>query len=163
MAFWDKVRSVATQASSQIKASTSELSLRLADEVKKYKNKDYLVAILTGCVYVAQADNGIQQNEKSAMSGFLSISEELKVFGAADVIATFDEAVKLFDFDPTLGRAEALKRIGKIKGNVGAAKTLVRVCINLANSDQDFSEKEKVAVRDIVTELGLNVTEFLPA
>jgi tellurite resistance protein TerB len=163
MAFWDKVKSVTAQAAAQLKATTSELTLRLSEEVSKYKNKDFLVAVVTACVFVALADNNISAEEREALGQFLKISQELKVFDADDVFAEFERAKGLFAFGYALGETEALARIRKIKGNEGAARTLVRVVVNLANSDGDFSKDERNAVSKIATELGLNPAEFLPA
>jgi tellurite resistance protein TerB len=163
MAFWDKVKSVAGQAAAQLKSTTSELSLRLSEEVSKFKNKDFLVAVVTACVFVALADKTIKPEEREALGQFLKISAELKVFDGDEVFAEFKRAEGLFVFSYELGEAEALGRIRKIKANEAAARTLVRVVINLANSDGDFSKDEKIAVGKIATELGLNPAEFLPA
>ncbi len=95
------------------------------------------------------------------MANYLRISEELKVFNGQEIVDEFNKAVALFEFDFNLGKSEALKRIAKIKSNVGAARTLVRVCISLANSDNDFDPKEKDVITLIAKELGLDPSEFL--
>ena len=161
MSFLDRVKAAATTAASQIKTRSTELSSRLADEVTKYKNKDFLVAIVTGSALVALADGTISPEERSAMANYLRISEELKVFNGQEIVDEFNKAVALFEFDYKLGEVEALKRIAKIKSNEGAARTLVRVCISLANSDNNFDAKEKAAVTQIAKELGLDPSEFL--
>lgn len=161
MSFWNKIKQAGTQAATQLKASTSELSLRLSEEVKKYKNKDFLVAIVTATALVALADGKIDQAERTTLANYLRVSEELSVFDGQEVVDEFNKAVALFDFDFVLGQTEALKRIAKIKNNVDAARTLVRVCISLANSDGVFDQKEKDIVTLIAKELGLNPSEFL--
>jgi tellurite resistance protein TerB len=116
---------------------------------------------VTGSALVSLADGVIKPEEKSAMANYLRISEELKVFNGQEIVDEFNKAVSLFEFDFTLGKTEALKRIAKIKNNEGAARTLVRVCISLANSDNDFDPKEKEIITLIAKELGLNPSEFL--
>jgi tellurite resistance protein TerB len=160
MSFLNKLRAVGDQVASQLKTTTSELSLRLSDEVKKYKNKEFLVALVTATALVALADGNIDQAERTTLANYLRISEELSVFDGQEVVEEFTKAVALFDFDRGMGEVEALKRISKIKKNVEASRTLVRVCISLANSDGNFDQKEKDVITLIVKELGLNPSDF---
>jgi tellurite resistance protein TerB len=160
MSFLNKLKAVGGQVASQLKSTTSELSLRLSEEVKKYKNKEFLVALVTATALVALADNNISQEERTTLANYLRVSEELSVFDGQEVVEEFNKAVALFDFDRSMGEVEALKRIAKIKKNPDAARTLVRVCISLANSDGNFDTAEKVVVTKIVKELGLDPSDF---
>ncbi len=90
----------------------------------------------------------------------MQASDELKVFKIDDVIAAFNASVAKFDFDATIGKGEALRKIAKIKGKAGADRLLVRVCCAIGAADGDFDAQERTAVVTICTELGLDPAEF---
>lgn len=150
MSFWENV-----------KKSTAEYSQRLSDEVSKYKNAKFLTSVVTGCAFMAMADGTVSAPEKQKMIGFLKNSAELKVFKFEEVIAAFNEAVGLFEFDFELGKIEALKRIGRMRDNPDAARIVVRVVIAIGNSDGNFDAKEIKVAEEITKELGLNPSDFL--
>lgn len=143
-----------------IKKMGKDASAKLAGEVSKYKNKDFLNAVVAGCALVAASDGAISSAEKQKMLGFISNSDELKVFDAGDVIEIFNKTVSKFDFDFEIGKAEALKVIAKIKNDSGASKLMVRVCCAIGASDGNFDVAEKTIVVAICRELGLDPSEF---
>lgn len=132
----------------------------LAKEVGKFKNKEFMQATVAGCAIIAAADGSISSSEKQKMIGFIQNSDELKVFNTADVIAEFNKFVSGFEFDAAIGKAEALKAVGKLRNNVDAARLLVRVCIAVGASDGNFDPSEREAAKQICKELGLNASDF---
>jgi len=133
---------------------------QLSAEVTKYRNKDFMQAIVAGSAIVAAADGTIASAEKQKMAGFLRNSDELKHFDTNEVIAFFNKITESFEFDAEIGRAEALRTIGRVKGNPDQARLLVRVVCAIGASDGNFDESEKAAVRTICNELGLNPQDF---
>jgi tellurite resistance protein TerB len=132
----------------------------LTEQVKKFKNKDFMDAVVAGCAVVAAADGSINANEKQKMAGYISRSEELKVFDMSDVIARFNHYVGNLEFDAMIGKQEALKSIAKFSGKPEMGRVIVGVCSAIGAADGDFDDKEKAAVRDICNSLGLNPSEF---
>lgn len=132
----------------------------LTTEVGKFKNKRFMEATASACALIAAADGEVSSAEKLKMSGFIKNSPELKVFDLSDVIKVFNDACAKFEFDAQIGQAEALKIIGKLKGNHGAGRLLVRVACAIGASDGDFDEKEKAACRLICLELDLPPADF---
>lgn len=145
---------------SWLKAKGAQAREALTAEVCKHKNRKFMEATANGCAMVAVASNGAGPEEKQKMIGFINNSPELKVFSLTDVLAVFNDAMSKFEFDPQIGQAEALKVIGRIKDNEGAARLLVRVTCSVGASDGDFDEKEKAACRLICMELGLSPADF---
>lgn len=133
---------------------------KLTSEVMKFKNDKFMEATTASCAIVSAADGEISLAEKQKMIGFINMSPELKVFNVADVIKSFNAHCEKFEFDHQLGQAEALKVIGKIKNDPGAARILVRVACSIGASDGTFDDKEKAACRLICAELGLNPADF---
>lgn len=132
----------------------------LQDSVTRFKNKEFLDATVAGCALIAAADGTIDAKEKETMAGFIQRNDALKVFDMAEVTKSFNKFTDNFTFNATIGKADALKAVGKIKTNTEAARVLVRVCCAIGMADGDFSAQEQTAVKEICVELGLNPSEF---
>ncbi|MDR6553152.1 tellurite resistance TerB family protein [Paenibacillus qinlingensis] len=132
----------------------------LTDQVKKFKNKDFMDAVVAGCALVAAADGSVDSNEKQKMAGYMSRSEELKVFDMSDVINRFNHFVGNLEFDSMIGKQEALKAIAKFRSKPEVGRVIVGVCSAIGAADGDFDDKEKAVVRDICQSLGLTPGEF---
>ncbi|TWH64315.1 tellurite resistance protein TerB [Azomonas agilis] len=132
----------------------------LSTEITKFKNREFMDAVVAGCALVAAADGSISAAEKQKMVGFIQNSAELKAFDLKEVIQSFQDISGKFEFDSEIGRAEALRIVGKLRGKEDAARLLVRVCCAIGNSDGEFDVKEQAVCRTIATELGLNPADF---
>ncbi len=143
-----------------LKEKGNEARARLTAEVSKFKNRTFMEATVASCALVAAADGTISSEEKQKMAGFIRNSDELKHFAMTDIIAFFEKVVGNFDFDAEIGRAEALKVIGRLRGNEEQARVMVRVACAIGASDGNFDANEKAVVRTICTELGLNPADF---
>ena len=137
-----------------------EQTTNAGEAIKRFKNKEFMDAVVAGCALVAAADGHIDASEKQKMAGFIHRSEELKVFDMNTVIKQFNKFAEGFEFDHEIGKGEALRTVGKIKKNEEAAKLLIRVCCAIGAADGDFDDDEKAMVREICTELNLNPGDF---
>ena len=143
-----------------MKDKGNEVRARLTAEVSKFKNRAFMEATVASCALVASADGTISSEEKQKMAGFMRNSDELKHFAMPEVISFFEKVVGNFDFDVAIGKAEALKVIGRLRGNAEQARVMVRVACAIGASDGNFDQKERAVVRDICVELGLNPADF---
>ncbi|HBO6963449.1 MAG: Tellurite resistance TerB [Pseudomonas sp.] len=143
-----------------LKNNVESARSKLALEVTKFKNRDFMDALVAGCALVSAADGNISAIEKQRMAGFIQNSDELKVFDLKDVITSFNGFCQKFEFDAEIGKAEALRAVGKIRNKPDAARLLVRVCCAIGSSDGQFDESEKTVCRGICVELGLNPADF---
>lgn len=143
-----------------LKTNTEAARARLAEEVGRFKNKDFMNGAVDAVAMMALADGTISSEEKQKMIRFFEMSPELKVFKTSEVIAEFNDMVSKYEFDKDLGEAEALKSIGKLRTNVDAARVLVRLALAVANSDGNFDESERLAAVKICKELQLNPADF---
>ncbi len=143
-----------------LKDKGNEARTRLTSEVSKFRNRTFMEATIASCALVAAADGNISSEEKQKMAGFIRNSEELKHFDTAEVITFFEKVVANFEFDAEIGKAEALKLVGRLKGKDEQARIMVRVACAIGASDGNFDEKEQNVVRKICVELGLAPTEF---
>ncbi|TXK84803.1 tellurite resistance TerB family protein [Paenibacillus sp. N3.4] len=145
---------------STFKSWFSSAKTGLSDQVKKFQNKDFLDAVVAGCAIVAAADGNISHAEKEKMIGYISRSDELKVFDISNVIARFNHFTSNFEFSGMIGKQEALKVIAKFSSKPETGRIIVAVCCAIGAADGDFDDTEKKAVRDICTTLNLNPSEF---
>lgn len=143
-----------------MKDKGNEVRARLTAEVSKFKNRAFMEATVASCALVAAADGTISSEEKQKMAGFIRNSDELKNFTMPDVITFFEKVVGNFDFDAAIGKAEALKVIGRLRSNPEQARVMVRVACAIGASDGNFDQKERAVVREICVELGLNPADF---
>lgn len=143
-----------------LKQNAEQARSKLAAEASKFKNRSFMEAVVNGCALVAAADGNIDSSEKQKMAGFIGRAEELKHFDMSQVIEVFQKTASDFEFDHAIGKASALKTIGKIKGNEEQAKLLVRVICAIGAADGDFDDQEKAMVREIAKELGLDPADF---
>jgi tellurite resistance protein TerB len=149
MSFWNK-----------LKESGKSVRDSLSDEVKRYKNKDFMEASTAICAWVAAADGQIDTEEKQKMIGFIKQSNELSVFNQDDVIASFNSYAGKFEFDSSIGKGEAVKAISKLAKDPGAARLLIQVGVAIGASDGDFDAEEKAVCREACVALNLNPEEF---
>jgi len=143
-----------------LKDKGMEARSRLTAEVSKFKNRTFMEATVAACALVAAADGTVSAQEKQKMAGFIRNSDELKYFSMTAVIAFFEKMVGNFDFDAEIGRAEALKVIGRLRGNAEQARVMVRVACAIGASDENFDQSERTVVRQICVELDLNPADF---
>ena len=143
-----------------LKGKATEVSNTLKDEVKKIKNQSFLEGVVAGCTLVAFADGAVSPQEKQKMMGFIRNSDALCAFDSGDIIKLFEKFSARFEFDRSIGEADALQAVGKIKKNENEARLLVRVCCAIGSSDGTFDALEQEVVRKICRELGLNPADF---
>lgn len=143
-----------------LKSNAAMAREALTTEVAKFRNRHFMKATAAACAMIAAADGEVTAAEKIKMTGFINNSPELKVFNLNDVLAAFNDATSKFEFDFHIGEAEALKTIGKLKGNDSAARLLVRVACAVGGSDGNFDKQERAACRQVCLELGLSPADF---
>jgi tellurite resistance protein TerB len=138
-------------------AAAKKLAL---DEVGKFKNAKFHEGVISACAMMAYADGIVDPKEKQKMMGFIQNSDVLSVFKIEDSIALWKKWAAKYDNDKDFADMEALSAISKLRADAGAARTLVRVVILVANSDNNFDKDEIKTAVTICRELGLDPSEF---
>ena len=143
-----------------LKGKANEVSNTLRDEVKKIKNQSFLEGAVAGCTLVAFADGVVRPEEKQKMMGFMRNNDALCAFDSGDIIKLYEKFAGRFEFDRSIGEADALQAVAKLKKSENEARLLVRVCCSIGSSDGTFDALEQEMVRKICRELGLNPADF---
>lgn len=128
-------------------------------ELKKFRSKDLLQAIVAGSTMIAYADGAVNAEEKQKLLGFVRSSEQLSVFESDKVIETFTQYLSRFEFDVNIAAGEALQKIAAFRGKP-EAELIVRVCLAIAKADGSMDAKEQQALGQICQSLGLDVKNF---
>ncbi len=149
MSFLDSIKQSVVNASNSVNA-----------ELKKFRSKDLLQAIVAGSTMIAYADGVVSAAEKQKLLGFVRTSEQLSVFESDKVIEAFTLHLARFEFDAIIGAGEALQKIAIFKGKP-ESQLIVRVCVAIANADGNFDDNEKKALAQICQILDLDIKNFI--
>jgi len=143
-----------------IKQSVTSAANSMNSELKKFRSKDLLQAIVAGSTMIAYADGAVTADEKQKLLGYVRSSEQLSVFESDKVIESFTQYLSRFEFDVTIAAGEALQKIAAFRGKP-EAELIARVCLAIAKADGNINSKEQHALDQICQSLGLDVKNFL--
>lgn len=143
-----------------LKTNFAAAKKAVTDEVGKFKNAKFHEGVIAGCAKMAYANGIVDPKEKQKMMGFIQNSEVLSVFKIEDSITLWKKWAAKYDMDKDFADMEALQAIAKNKSDSGAARTLVRVVIMVANSDGEFDKDEIKAAIEICRELAVDPADF---
>ena len=87
-----------------ITKNVNDLRNKAKEEVAKFKNADFLNAVISACAKMAYADGMVDPKEKQKMMGFIQHSEALQVFDTTVVIDTCQKISNKFENLSTLKR-----------------------------------------------------------
>ena len=145
--------------------NTSEWLKQQADNarnvVNKYMGKDLTEALVAGSALVSTADGIIQPSEKDKLLEYFRTSQEMRGINSNEVTSRFNYYVQRIQTDPSMGKAEALRAIGKLASKPDAARLVVRLCSAIGFADGEFVPKEKQMVVEICREVNMDPREFL--
>ncbi len=143
-----------------LKKSVLDVTQSMKLELKKFRSKELLQAIVAGSTMIAYADGEVSPSEKQKLMGYVRNSEQLSVFDTDKVIESFNQYLTRFEFDATIASGEALQKIAVFKDKP-EAHLIVRVCLAIANADGHFDSAEQQALDQICRSLNLDIKTFI--
>ncbi|HBV89327.1 MAG TPA: tellurium resistance protein TerD [Desulfosporosinus sp.] len=129
--------------------------------VNKYMGKDLTEALVAGSALVALADGVIETSEREKLIDYFRTSQEMRGINIHEVDSRFNYFVQRIQSDRMLGKAEALRTIGKLASKPDAARLVVRLCCAIGFADGEFAPVEKQVVEEICREVRLDPREFI--
>jgi len=129
--------------------------------VSKYMGKDLTEALVAGSALVAMADGIIEPSEREKLLDYFRTSQEMRGININEVDSRFNYFVQQIQRDSMMGKAEALRAVGKLASKPDAARLVVRLCCAIGFSDGEFSPVEKKIVEEICHEVNLEPREFI--
>jgi tellurite resistance protein TerB len=125
----------------------------IAREIERFRNRHFLEATMAASALVAYADGEVKISELNTLDQALDAIHELQIYDphdAVDLYRDFADALRAGEKD---ARSEALKAIARIKGDPHEAKLLLKVCMAIGKSDEEFKDAERAAVEAICAAL----------
>lgn len=129
--------------------------------VNKYMGKDLTEALVAGSALVAIADGVIDPSERQKLIDYFRTSQEMRGININEVDSRFSYYVQRIQSDQMVGKAEALRAIGKLASKPEAARLVVRLCCAIGFADGEFAPVEKQVVEEICREVHLDSREFV--
>jgi tellurium resistance protein TerD len=129
--------------------------------VSKYMGKDLTEALVAGSALVAMADGIIEPSERGQLIEYFRTSQEMRGININEVDSRFNYFVQRIQSDRMMGKAEALRAVGKLASKPDAARLVVRLCCAIGFADGEFSPVEKKIVEEISREVNLDPREFI--
>lgn len=129
--------------------------------VNKYMGKDLTDALVAGSALVAIADGVIDSSEREKLIDYFRTSQEMRGININEVDSRFSYFVQRIQSDRMLGKAEALRTIGKLASKPEAARLVVRLACAIGFADGEFAPVEKKVVEEICREVNLDPKEFV--
>jgi Uncharacterized proteins involved in stress response, homologs of TerZ and putative cAMP-binding protein CABP1 len=129
--------------------------------VNKYMGKDLTEGLVAGSALVAMADGIIEPSEREKLIDYFRTSQEMRGININEVDSRFNYYIQRIQSDRLLGKAEALRAIGKLASKPDAARLVVRLCCAIGFADGEFAPVEKKVVEEICREVHLDPREFI--
>lgn len=142
-----------------LKKTVLDATQSVNNELKKFRSKELLNAIVSGATMIAIADGNASASEKQKLMGYVRNSEQLSVFDTDKVIESFNQCLSRFEFDNTIASGEALQKISIFRGKP-ESHLIARVCLAIANADNQFDTAERYAFEQICSVLELDSKSF---
>lgn len=130
-----------------------------AQKVAQFKNSTFRDASMATCALIAAADGQVDASEKSKVAALISKCELLQCFDGSELKKVFEAACDKAGDE--FSRIDLLRTVGKLHNTPEQADTCIRVALIIANADGDFSEPEKVVVRELCQTLGLSAAGYV--
>ena len=132
----------------------------LAAELEKFRNRHFLEATMAASALVALADGDVNLTELNMIDQALETIHELKIYDPHEAVDIYRDYMDALHADPVKARINILDEVGKIADDPRAARLLMRVCVAIGKSDDDFSDREKAVITDLCDVLGLDTAEI---
>ena len=134
----------------------AQLRAVIDDQVERFRNRDFFEAVMAATAFVSMADGAVNLTEANTVDQALEVVQELKIYDPHDAVDLFHHHIDGLRDDPDAEKARILKIVSKLADDRQAAGILIRICVAVGKSDGNFIEKEKAAIRQLATSLGLD-------
>ncbi len=128
----------------------------LSQELQKFRNRPFLETTMAASALVASADGAINFAKLTMLDQSLAAINELKIYDPHDAIDIYRKHAEALAADPGAAREKILRLIRKLSDDEHAARLLIKVCVAIGKSDDDFTESEKTTIDQLCANMGLN-------
>ncbi|NUH36960.1 metalloregulator ArsR/SmtB family transcription factor [Streptomyces samsunensis] len=149
MALWDRLKDSVQTMQAQLTAKKHEL-----------RSGAFRDASMAMCALVAAADGMIDPSERQRVTRLITTNDVLQNFPPDDLHRRFEEHLDTLTADFTIGKAGALREIGKARRKPAEARAVIQIGIVIGCADGHFDESERTVVREVCSALEIPPGEF---
>lgn len=128
--------------------------------ISKMANKDFMVALISGLVYISATDGELEAEELDMIEAVCQTNDRLEGFGS-EITAYVEKYKEKFErVGITVLRIEAKKALGELKHDSEAATEVFANLVAVAQRDGEVEPAERKALEEIGRMYGLRVEDF---
>jgi tellurite resistance protein TerB len=135
------------------------LQEKLASEVERYQNKDFLKAAMAAFVLTAHAGGSMGSVERYKIDETLKTEPGLREFDFQKATEILESYAKALVDEGDAAKSILYNKVRRMAGNHKQARTLMRVCYLIVTADGRIAETEMQAFRQLCGLLRLEPTE----
>jgi tellurite resistance protein len=120
-----------------------DLRAKLKDEMDRYRNRDFLKAMMAVCALTALADGDFNIAEKYEVERIIDTTDVLRVFDSKKVVGIFDDYVHAIrNEDHTRVRKVLNNKIDRFALDYKGSRTLLRAAYLVMAADGEITPDE---------------------
>lgn len=128
-------------------------------EAIEVRDQTFFRALCAGACLAALADGIVHPSELEILTRAVRNVMEISGYAESEALAYFQVCVDALCTNPS-NRSALLSSIQAIQGRIWQARRLMRVCLDLCQSDNEFLESERAELKDICETLSLNPRNY---
>ncbi len=136
---------------------------KLATEVRRYQNKDFLKAAMAVCALAANADDEINLAERYSIDHAIETEPALKLFDATKAVRILDDYIHALREHGAAAREVLDNKVRRFAGDHKRSRTLMRVAYLIIAADQQIIAAERAEFDRLCTLLDHDPAEVWPA
>ena len=129
---------------------------KLAAELRRYLDKDFLKASMAVCALVASADQKVMLSERYQIDRAITKEPSLAHFDAAKATELLDSYLHELEVEEEKARRVLTNKVARLRGDPKRARTLMRVAYLIITADDEIALEERVVFVNLCTTLGLD-------
>ena len=116
---------------------------KLATEVQRYQNKDFLKAAMAVCALSANADNEVNLAERYGIDHAIANEPALRVFDAWKATEILDGYIFALRQEGDRAKQVLYNKVRRMAGDYKRSRTLMRVAYLVITADHRIRDEEK--------------------
>jgi len=134
----------------------------LAKELERFRNRHFLEATMAASALIARADGEVKLSELNTLDQALDAIHELNIYDPHVAIDIYRDYVEALGGGDAEAREDALRAVARIAGDEEAGRVLLKVCIAIGKSDDEFNDAERAVVAALCEALGIDPATVAP-
>ena len=128
---------------------------KLVFEVRHYRTKEFLKAVMAVCALAALADDEFKLSERYRILQIFASQEALKQLDFNKAVAILDDYVHALREDGAAAKEVLYRKVARMAGKPKRARTMMRVAYLIMVADEEVTDSEIAEFRRLCAQLGL--------